>query len=144
MNEWMNGVFKQWCHHAITILGTGFLLSTGQHTLYPGRCRKQMTYILPGSFFTTIIVTSYLANYYYTTIIIQLNKLQVLSHQLLSRPLGFLRVGAVCSLSACSVPWCSATVPDAWWIFVEWVNDYLTENTPNSGTENNDAVTVAS
>ena len=95
-------------------------------------------------FFTTITFTSYLANYYYITIIIKLGKLQLFSHHLLPRSLGFLRVGAICSLSSCSVPWCSATVPDTWRIFVEWVNDYLTENTPSSGTEKNDAVTLAS
>lgn len=43
--------------------------------------------------------TSYMANYSYTAIIIQLSKLQVLSHRLLSRSLRSLRAGAVCSLS---------------------------------------------
>lgn len=126
------------------ILGTGFLLSTGQHTLHPGQYRKQMTYILSGSFFTIIIFTSYLANHYYTTTKMQLSKLQVSSYHFLSRSLGFRRVRAVCSLSERSIPWCSATVSDAWWIFVEWVDDYLTENIPSWGIENNGAVIVSS
>lgn len=96
MNEWMISLNSDGTAQS-SILGTEILLSTGQHILHPSNIGDKW-HVCENScvIFTTVIITSHLAHYHYTTIILPLKKLQV-SHHLLPRSLGSLKVRAVCS-----------------------------------------------
>lgn len=92
-----------------------------ERVLQPEQSRKQLIETL--FYEHTVIITSYPTNGHYATVLIQLCKSQVTSHHSRYRATKSLWAGASWTF------WCLATEPVVWWISVEWVNDYLMENT---------------